>query len=381
MTMAGINNATINIFCIILLAILLFNMFSRNGKYLPDQKLFMYMLVSVASLLIFDTMQWVFDGHMGVFSQSVIRISSVFYYMLQPLPGLIWCLYARYQISMDIEEMNAGRMLLMIPLALNAIMSVLSYFFEYYFYIDNQNYYHRGEYFWIFVVFAYCYFLYAAIYIHLNRDKVDKNVYNSLILFLAPPVAGSLVQIFHYGMSLTWPCSSLSLVLIYINIQKDQLYTDHLTGLYNRRLLDIHLNSSLRKKRKSGSIGVIMMDIDDFKFINDNFGHIEGDRALTETALILKKSVGKEGFIARYGGDEFVAVIPAEDLGDVQKVVDSIEKNLKSYNEHSSAPYKIVISSGQEIFECGGAFSRVDVINTIDEKMYKSKQICSRVMS
>jgi len=377
--MAGINNATINIFCILLLAILLLNMFSRNGKYLPDQKLFIYMLVSTASLLILDTMQWVFDGHLGALSQNVIRVSSIFYYMLQPLPGLVWCLYVRYQISMDIGEMNAGRMLLLIPIALNAVMSVLSYFFEYYFYIDNQNYYHRGEFFWIFVVFAYCYFVYAAIYLHFNREKVDSNVFNSLIVFLLPPVAGSLVQILHYGMSLTWPCCSLSLVLVYINIQKDQLYTDHLTGLYNRRLLDIHLNSSLRNNRKSGSIGVIMMDIDDFKFINDSFGHVEGDRALTETALILKKSVGREGFIARYGGDEFVAVVPAEDSSDVQKVVDTIEGNLQLYNEHSGAPYKIIISTGQEIFECGGAVSRLDVINTIDKKMYGSKQISSRI--
>lgn len=124
-----------------------------------------------------------------------------------------------------------------------------------------------------------------------------------------------------------------------------------------------------------------MMDIDDFKLINDNFGHTEGDRALTETALILKNCIGKDGFIARYGGDEFVAVIPAEDMGDIQKVVDSIEGSLKSYNEHSQAPYRIVISTGQEIFECGGDYSRIDVINTIDEKMYKSKQICSRSMS
>ncbi len=377
--MAGINNATINIFCVFLLAILLFNMYFRNGKYLPDQKMFIYMLLSTGMLLILDTMQWTFDGHPGALPQNIIRASSVFYYMIQPLPGLLWCLYARYQISMDVQEMNAGRMLLIIPLALNAVISVLSYFFEYYFYIDSSNYYHRGEYFWLFVVFAYCYFVYAAIYLHFNREKVDRHVFNSLIVFLVPPVAGSLVQIFHYGMSLTWPCSSLSLVLIYINIQKDQLNTDHLTGLYNRRLLDIHLNSSLRKKRKSGSIGVIMMDIDDFKFINDNFGHVEGDRALTETAIILKKSIGREGFIARYGGDEFVAVVPADDLNDVQAVKDVIERNIDFFNEHSGTPYKIVISMGLEIFECGAAVSTDDVLSTIDRNMYGNKQTSSHL--
>lgn len=377
--MAGINNATINIFCIVLLAILLLNMFHRSGKYLPDQKLFMHMAAMTIILLVLDTLQWVFDGRMGSLPQDVIRISSALYYLIQPLPGVIWCLYVRYQISMDIEETKDGLMLLIIPFALNTVMSVLSYFFEYYFYIDNQNFYHRGEYFWIFVIFAYCYFLYAGIYLHFNRDKIDRHVFNSLILFLLPPVVGGLVQIFHYGMSLTWPCSSLSLVLIYINIQKDQLYTDHLTGLYNRRLLDIHLNSCLRKKRKPGSIGVIMMDIDDFKFINDSFGHVEGDKALIETALILKKSVGKDGFIARYGGDEFVAVVPAKDSSDIKEVADSIERNLKYYNEHSGAPYKIIISMGREIFECGGEVSKLDVLNTIDEKMYSCKPIPSRV--
>lgn len=372
--MAGLSNATINIFCILLLTILFLNVFRRNGKYLPDQKLFFYMMVSVAVLLVLDTIQWVCDGVPGDLSQSVNRISCVFYYMVQPIPCVCWCLYIRYQVTMDVGEMNQERAMLLVPFILNAIMSVLSYFFEYYFYIDNNNYYHRGEYFWLFVVFAYCYFAYAVWYVLINRAKIDRKVFISLVVFLLAPVIGSVLQILHYGLSLTWPGCSLSLVIIYINIQKDQLYTDHLTGLYNRRLLDIHLNSSLKKSRESVRIGVIMMDIDDFKSINDAFGHVVGDNALIELALVLKKSVGKEGFIARYGGDEFVAVISAKDSNDIKQVTDAIERNLKLFNERGSAPYKIEISTGQEIFECGGNISKHDVLNIIDKKMYNNKQ-------
>lgn len=94
----------------------------------------------------------------------------------------------------------------------------------------------------------------------------------------------------------------LAFASIYINIQNGEISTDYLTGLYNRRRLDEHLQRRLRMRRKEQKLFVIMMDMDKFKDINDKYGHAVGDEALVKTAELLRE-ICKESddFIARMG--------------------------------------------------------------------------------
>lgn len=94
----------------------------------------------------------------------------------------------------------------------------------------------------------------------------------------------------------------LAFASIYINIQNGEISTDYLTGLYNRRRLDEHLQRRLRMRRKEQKLFVIMMDMDKFKDINDKYGHAVGDEALVKMAELLR-GICKESddFIARMG--------------------------------------------------------------------------------
>lgn len=372
--MPGYANAEVNLFSIIILLILFINMHRRDGKYLPDQKLFLYMVASDALVLVFDSVQWIIDGKPGMLVYYVNLISTVLYYLFTVVPCMLWCLYVRYQFKMDIKEMMRAKILLVLPFLINAAMSIMSYFNGAFFYIDEMNYYQRGEYFWLSVSLTYAYFLYALIYTLLNKKNTERKIFLSLMLFPIPPLLGSVIQVAHFGIALIWPGVAIALLTIYINIQNNQLYTDHLTGLYNRRLLDLHLYECLKNKTKQGSVGVIMIDIDQFKLINDEFGHVIGDQVLVETANVLKKSVGREGFIARYGGDEFVAVVPVKDVNDIERVIGELECNIARQNERRNEQYKIRLSMGYEIFKCGGAFSKNDVLSIIDRRMYEEKQ-------
>lgn len=371
--MGGSGNVITNIFSMLLLIIMLANMYRRSREYLPDQKLFLIMAIANIAILFFDSMQWILDGKPGSISHYVNLVSNVLYYMFQILPCGLWCFYVRYQIRMDVEEMMRAKLLLGIPFLVNAVISILSSFYGYYFFVDNLNYYSRGSLFWLSVVFTYGYFLYSIIFVLINRKNTEKNIFVSLLLFSLPPLVGSLIQVLHYGYALIWPGVALSLTMIYINIQKNQLYTDHLTGLYNRRLLDIHLDACLKSNIKSDSIGVIMIDIDKFKNINDTFGHVIGDQALVETANALKKSIVKTGFTARYGGDEFVVVVPTSDKATVEYAVRGIEKKIEQLNRREGALYKLHLSMGYELFKCGGNITKYDVLCRIDRQMYEDK--------
>lgn len=373
LVMLAFANIEIDVFSLVLLAILFFNIHRHTREYLPDQKLFIYLLFSTGALLVLDAIQWLLDGKLGAGVYYANLICAGIYLIIQIFPCKLWCYYVRYQLSMDVKKTMKADKLLHVPLIINTASVLLSYFYGFYFFVDAKNYYHRGEFFWVFTILFYSYFIYALIFIIVNRKKTERKIFVSLLTFPLLPLVGSLVQVVFFGYSLIWPCVALSLVMLYINIQKNQLYTDHLTGLYNRRLLDIHLDGCLKQYGSGEKIAVIMLDIDGFKSINDKFGHMIGDRALVETANILKKSVGINGFTARYGGDEFVIVMPVKTFSDIKSIVKNIDSGLEQLNSKEDAIYLLHLSKGYEVFDCIGAYNRFDVLCRIDRHMYDDK--------
>jgi diguanylate cyclase (GGDEF)-like protein len=111
---------------------------------------------------------------------------------------------------------------------------------------------------------------------------------------------------------------------------ENTILLDHMTGLYNRRGLEVKLNE-LSKTAYSEHIGIIMIDVDYFKEYNDTFGHIAGDQALTAVAgIILKEIENRGGIGCRYGGDEFCLVMENCNAERVAEIASEIKKSLES---------------------------------------------------
>jgi diguanylate cyclase (GGDEF)-like protein len=111
---------------------------------------------------------------------------------------------------------------------------------------------------------------------------------------------------------------------------KELAITDGLTGLYNHRhFLEIIEYEVERARRYKGTFSLMMMDLDNFKEINDNFGHSKGDKVLREVAKVLSKSARHTDFVARYGGDEFVMILPNTRATDAYHVAERIRENIK----------------------------------------------------
>jgi diguanylate cyclase (GGDEF)-like protein len=101
---------------------------------------------------------------------------------------------------------------------------------------------------------------------------------------------------------------------------KDSAFRDGLTGLYNRKFLDEHTKKLIPQiKRKESNIGVLMLDMDHFKAVNDEYGHDIGDKVLKELARILEETVRESDLVIRYGGEEFIVL-----LVDVQTEEDAL---------------------------------------------------------
>jgi diguanylate cyclase (GGDEF)-like protein len=109
-----------------------------------------------------------------------------------------------------------------------------------------------------------------------------------------------------------------------------QSIRDPLTGLYNRRYLEEMTQRETRRAvRSECGLGLLILDLDHFKQINDTYGHDAGDSALREAASFLVKSVRAEDFVCRFGGEEFVVVLPMADLKATQARAERIRSRLR----------------------------------------------------
>ena len=149
---------------------------------------------------------------------------------------------------------------------------------------------------------------------------------------------------------------------------------DLLTGLYNRNYFNETIVREAEKSKRYGErLSIVMIDIDNFKDINDTYGHLHGDGILRECALILRRSARASDMICRFGGDEFIIVAPEIGCSENETLISRIKDSLTIWNdEYASQDYKLSMSFGCSIWEAGKNLH--DVINEADRQMYEDKK-------
>jgi diguanylate cyclase (GGDEF)-like protein len=148
---------------------------------------------------------------------------------------------------------------------------------------------------------------------------------------------------------------------------------DLLTGLYNRNYFNETIVRDIQKaERNNEKLSFLLIDIDDFKRINDEYGHLHGDGVIKACAGILRNSVRKSDFLCRYGGDEFVIVTPMSDCEANEALLERIQELLDEWNnEYSTFDYRLSFSIGCSAWEEGRDI--LDVLHEADKKMYQDK--------
>ena len=148
---------------------------------------------------------------------------------------------------------------------------------------------------------------------------------------------------------------------------------DGLTGLYNRAYLDHTLAERLRQAKETGkSLTFIMLDIDHFKRFNDTWGHLEGDRALTLVAKIIRESLREQDVAARYGGEEFSVILSGAGLSTADIVAERIRKSCKEQSFSLGKFKNLTVSLGISLFHPGD--TPESLIRRADEALYRAKE-------
>ena len=157
---------------------------------------------------------------------------------------------------------------------------------------------------------------------------------------------------------------------------QEQAVRDALTGLYNRRYLDETLEREVaRATRESQPISFVMLDIDHFKRVNDDFGHNEGDAVLQKLAGLLLRYTRVDDIVCRYGGEEFLIVLPNVTSAIAFQVAERWRTSFVEQNtSFDGIKGKATLSCGISEFPTHGN-SREELISTADKALYHAKEM------
>lgn len=151
--------------------------------------------------------------------------------------------------------------------------------------------------------------------------------------------------------------------------------TDELTGLANRRGFFAFTQQQMKQARRNNErMALFFADVDGLKAINDNFGHVSGDRALADTAQIFRETFRDSDIIARMGGDEFAALLGNAPDAGIAAARDRLEKRLAKYNARREGTFRLSVSVGVSIFDPAKPVTVDELIREADARMYELKQ-------
>ena len=157
---------------------------------------------------------------------------------------------------------------------------------------------------------------------------------------------------------------------------REQSVRDYLTGLFNRRYMEETLERELlRASRKHISLGIIMLDVDEFKDFNDTYGHAAGDEILRELGRSLLRQVRGEDIPCRYGGDEFILILPDASCEVTRERAELICKYAGMFHLQFDGQnlVPVTLSLGVAVFPENGSTS-TEILRAVDDALYRAKR-------
>ncbi len=168
-------------------------------------------------------------------------------------------------------------------------------------------------------------------------------------------------------------CAAAIQNAIYFDRVRQLAYRDGLTGVFNRRFFEMRILEELeRARRYTLVLSVLMMDIDGFKGLNDEFGHLLGDEALRQLSALMSQQLRKADIVCRYGGDEFAILLPETTGPKALAVAEKLRRAVAKW-EFPGVPRPLTVSIGIACFPDNGT-SRDTLVKAADDALYRAKQ-------
>ncbi len=347
---------------------------NRESAHTEDR---LYDGMCLANLIgaLFETISFLIDGTDIFAGIQINYLANTLCFLGTVTIGFLWSMYVDLRIFKNYKRMEHRTKLLCIPWVIEIIAILINFFGTgLLFTISEANVYTRGTGAIIGYVSLMLYFGYSIVVVLRSKKDGSNLHFFPIQYFVGPCILGVLIQFFFYGITTSWVSVALALVFVQMQTYAENLYRDELSGLFNRRFLN---RAFERRDRTNGAaICGIMLDINDFKAINDNFGHSVGDRAIRTLGETLFRAIPEGAKAVRYAGDEFIILMPNADEQLALQTMEEIRAALAKVNESTSEPFTLNAAMGCAKLEPGDdseAFLR-----HMDEKMYEEKRAFHR---
>ena len=363
----------LNLFMAAVCLVMYFSNRAISEKRLIHNRIFRWLIISVFLLLLLESLTWILDGSATKLLILCNYFVTISLFLLTPMPGFLWSLYVDSQIFHDVRRLRKVIISFGIPLALCAILTLTTPLTQLMFSFDSSHIYHRGPLYPLLAVLSILPLITSAGSVWIHRKRIPRKSLWMMSLFTLIALVSAAAQILFYGLAVIWSSITISILLAQTNLQNDQVFLDHLTGVFNRRQMDIYLSDRVNMARDGRPLSCILLDINHFKSVNDSLGHVAGDDALKDATSILQSSIRKGDFLARYGGDEFVILTDIDSEETLRALLLRIHENTRQFNKTRKRQYGIRFSAGCAVYRPESGWDEQRFIGYVDSLMYQDK--------
>ena len=371
----------------LLMTMVYFNTTQNRKNMLFADQFYFGLVRLIAFLCIVDLTTYLVDGatftgarEVGIATNSLLIILTAWF-------AYRWTIYADYRTHKSMRRIQMMHGLMEIPFWFASLLVGFNLFNPVIFEINENNVYERGVIFYVIWVIDFFYLFFSVVTNYVDMKKSSNYQFFSLsIVFFTTGIA-FIVQFFMYGVSLIYVSFAIAFVEIYFDLQNETSYIDPLSKVFNRQYLGNYLSDAcyissgankvigLKNKHSKENMifACLLLDVDHFKQINDNYGHLTGDKAIADIGRILLECAPKDGICGRYGGDEFVMALFVKDVSELDKMKERIQKKCQELNDSGENSFKLEVSIGSAVFR-----KEDDTVESLfcrlDEAMYEVKK-------
>ena len=369
--------AEANVVCIIILGILLWHGRTHGTR---TEKQIRYDRTIIAHILYFvSDIGWaaVIGGHIPRTRFTVV-LFNLLNLILLGLLAYEWFMYMAVSVRLEFRNRRTAPLLCLIPIVLSVAFVVISYIIKPDIWVNAQEeptpWYHPM------MVAAPLVYLISAFICSMNRarkaeSKDDAQFYRLVGIYPMGVLASGLIQAFTMNAPLFCFGCVIMMMFFYIQNMQTMVSVDSLTRLNNRGQISRYMRQNrFRENVKAYSL---MLDVDNFKHINDTYGHAEGDRALILVSEVLKQTVERVRsavFIGRYGGDEFTIFFQCGE-GDTtpEEAMETVRAALQEKHRENNLPYPLNVSYGYDALRDRND-TLEESLKRADHNLYKNKK-------
>ena len=309
--MEGILYCTLNIFCLSILILILLQIIKSKDRRV-SQIAYSWFIISSVILCASDLIWGIVDlSYVWQFSDSVDFMVNSIYHVFTLVTAYTWFLFSESELETRTTLTKGGLITSLVPFVIGCVLIVGSHWQQWIFFINENGEYERGPLYILHIAICFFYILLtsgkAFVRSFYKKNYLKREKYRTLSYFCLFPLIAGVFQVMLVGSPMLSAGVTFAAIQVYVRSRQQLISVDPLTNLNNRAEMERFIDHKIKNRSSNKDLYLFIMDMDDFKKINDKFGHIEGDEALIIVADVIRDTVGKIGLNAfRFGGDEFV---------------------------------------------------------------------------